>query len=314
MRGSYPIGEQPILLLGAAGQLGTELARAFHHQNLHAFDRQAADLADPESLRALVRNIRPALILNAAAYTAVDRAETDPAIADIVNHQSPEVLAEEAERTGALLIHYSTDYVFDGGKSEPWIETDFAAPLNVYGATKLAGEQAIAKSCQRHLILRTSWVYGPHGSNFLRTMLRLGLERSVLKVVNDQWGAPTSSAELANATRFIVDKLKVAALPEQGEDALPEQWAGVYHLTCAGKTTWCAFAEAIFAAAAERGSYSRPQVCGIPAELYPTAARRPLNSVLSNQKVCTVFGVQMPHWTHAFEAVVRELEKSGFQL
>jgi dTDP-4-dehydrorhamnose reductase len=310
----YSNGERPVLLLGATGQLGTELARAFRGPNLQALDRHAADFAHPESLRDLVRAVRPALILNAVAYTAVDRAESEPAMADIVNHQSPRVLAEEAERLGSLVIHYSTDYVFDGKKSEPWIETDPAGPLNVYGATKLAGEQAVAKACQHHLILRTSWVYGPHGSNFLRTMLRLGLERPVLKVVNDQWGAPTSSVALADATRAIVDKLNEAALPEQDEDASPEHWAGIYHLTCAGKTTWCAFAEAIFGAAAERGFYSRPQVCGISAELYPTAARRPLNSMLSNQKVHRSFGVQMPHWEMALETVFRELEQNGLPL
>ncbi len=307
MRGFYSSGDQTLLLLGATGQLGTALTRAFDDQNLRALDRQAANFAHPESLRNLVRDMQPALIVNAAAYTAVDRAESEPAMADLVNHESPKVLAEEAERAGALLVHYSTDYVFDGQKSEPWSETDLPAPLNVYGATKLAGEQAIARSCQRHIILRTSWIYGPDGSNFLRTMLRLGLERPVLKVVNDQWGAPTSSAALAHATRAIVDKLNVAARA-QGEDALPERWAGVYHLSCAGKTTWCTFAEAIFDAAAERGFCSRPQVCGIPAELYPAAARRPLNSVLGNQKVHDTFGVQMPHWEKALEAVFRELE------
>jgi dTDP-4-dehydrorhamnose reductase len=314
MHGFYSIGEQPVLLLGATGQLGAELARAFHDRNLQALDRQMADFAHPESLRGVVRNMRPALIVNAAAYTAVDRAESEPAMADIVNHQSPRVLAEEAERAGALLIHYSTDYVFDGKKSEPWVETDLPAPLNVYGATKLAGEQAIAKSCRHYLILRTSWVYGPHGSNFLRTMLRLGLERPVLKVVNDQWGAPTSSAALANATRSIVDRLDVTARSRQGEDVLPGQWAGVYHVTCAGKTNWCAFAEAIFDAAAKVGFFSRPQVCGIPGVAYPTAARRPLNSVLSNQKVLDTFGVQMPHWERDLEAVFEELAQTVLPL
>jgi len=235
-------------------------------------------------------------------------------MADLVNHQAPKILAEESERLGALFLHYSTDYVFNGTKSGPWLETDHPAPLNVYGTSKLAGEQAIANSCQRHLILRTSWVYGHHGANFLRTMLRLGRERPVLKVVNDQWGAPTSSAALADATWSIVDKLDAAGRLDPSEHSLAAQWAGIYHVTCTGKTTWCAFARAILDAAAERGYQPRPQVDGIPTELYPTPARRPLNSVLSNQKLYEVFGVHLPLWEAALTAVFEEFEQQDLPL
>ncbi len=266
---------------------------------LLALDRRDADLSKPESLRAVLRAARPNLILNAAAYTAVDRAESEPELADLVNHQAPRVLAEEAHRLGALLIHYSTDYVFDGTKSGPWLEDDSPSPLSTYGAGKLKGEQAIAASCENYLILRTSWVYANHGNNFLRTMLRLGAERSVLRVVNDQWGAPTSAAALADATRAMADRM----------DEAPAQRAGIYHATCSGKTTWCGFAEAIFEAQAEAQSRTGvgkvlPRVEGIAGADYPTPALRPKNSVLDNSKLRTRFNVQLPAWEDALLEVM----------
>jgi dTDP-4-dehydrorhamnose reductase len=288
-----------VLLLGASGQLGTELARAFRDADIVAPGRRDADFAHPESLRSIVREAQPGLILNAAAYTAVDKAESEPQLADAVNHRGPRVLAEEADRAGALLLHYSTDYVFDGSKREPWVETDATAPLNVYGATKAAGEQAIAAACRHHVILRTSWLYAAHGHNFLRTMLRLGAERSVLRVVNDQWGAPTSASALADATRALVDRI------EQGAAAGAEAWAGVYHATCGGSTTWHGFAEAIFASANLRDPGAAwAKLEGISCEQYPTPARRPRNSVLANEKLRQRFGMQLPEWKNALRGVL----------
>ncbi len=293
-----------VLLLGATGQVGAELARRFSDTALQPLTRAAADLAQPERLRAVVRQARPQVILNAAAYTAVDRAETEPDLADRINHLAPKVLAEEADRAGSLLVHYSTDYVFDGSKSEPWTETDPPAPLNVYGASKLAGERAIASACQRYLILRTSWVYGPRGHNFLQTMLRLGRERSELRVVNDQWGAPTTAAALAEATRAAVDRIL-----EEHPDA-PESWAGIYHATCGGQTSWCGFAQAIFAQAAQREprAWPRawPRVQGIATRDYPTPAMRPRNSVLSNEKLARRFGVRLPAWEHGLHVCFQQ--------
>ncbi len=282
-----------VLLLGANGQVGWELARLFAGDDLLALDRAGADLARPESLRQVVRDAKPELILNAAAYTAVDRAESEPDLADRVNHLAPGVLAEEAERLGALLVHYSTDYVFDGTKREPYVETDEPNPLNVYGATKLAGERAIARACARHLILRTSWVYSHRGHNFLLTMLRLGREREVIRVVDDQWGAPTSAAALAEATQAVVHRVLA------GE--APKGWPGVYHCTCAGETTWAGFARAIFAADCDRNSHPMARVAAISTIEYPTPAQRPHRSTLSTQKLSENFRAAPPEWNIALQ-------------
>ncbi len=276
-----------VLLLGASGQVGGELARHFSDMDLLIPDRAAADLSRPESLRLLVRQARPDVILNAAAYTAVDRAESEPELADSINHLAPAVLAEEAERTGALLLHYSTDYVFDGSKIAPWLETDMPAPLSVYGASKLAGERAIAERCRRFIILRTSWVYGENGHNFLKTMLQLGQKRPLLRVVDDQRGAPTTACAIAAATREIVSCLQADAAGN---------WSGIYHATCAGETTWYGFAKAIFAQASKSDNRIWPTVEPIATEQFPTPAKRPKNSVLSNGKLYRQFGVQLPAW------------------
>lgn len=291
-----------ILILGAAGQVGRELQRSFAGAGpLICPGMDEADLARPDELRAFMRSIRPDVILNAAAYTAVDRAETERDVAYAVNAHAPRVLAEEAARGDALLVHYSTDYVFDGAKQEPWTEDDEPGPLSVYGASKLAGEEAIREAGCRSLIFRTSWVYGPHGQNFLLTMLRLGAERDQLKVVNDQTGAPTTSIELANATRTIVD----GAL--SGRYGPAEEWAGLYHMTCGGSTTWYGFAREIFARGGELLAKAAPEVVPIESADYPTAARRPANSILSNEKLRMRFGVALKEWDAALDEALAEL-------
>lgn len=295
-------GAPRVLILGGAGQVGRELERSFAGiGELITVDRKAADLGVPEQLRELVRGVAPDVILNAAAYTAVDRAETERELAFAVNAAAPAVLAEEARRQNALLVHYSTDYVFDGSKTGPWVEVDAPHPLSVYGASKLAGEQAIAEAGGRFLIFRTSWVYGPHGHNFLLTMLRLGRERDELRVVDDQYGAPTSSAAIADATRTAVNKVL------GGELGAPGEWAGRYHMTCAGSTTWCKFARTIFERGADLLDGHRPRVAAIATAEYPTAAKRPRNSVLSNEELEARFGVRLGSWETALEAVLGEL-------
>ena len=291
-----------ILILGASGQLGKELQRSFAGLGeIVACDRSSIDLSRPEQIRDQIRAMAPSVILNAAAYTAVDRAESEPELAMAVNAKAPEILAEEAARLGAVLVHYSTDYVFDGSKQSSWLESDTTNPLNVYGAGKLAGEKAIARVGGRYLIFRTSWVYGPHGKNFLFTMLRLGRERDRLNVVDDQVGAPTTSIELANATRTIVEGIHV------GRFGSTESWSGIYHMTCGGGVSWCGFARAIFERARPILNAKVPELHPIPASAYPTPARRPQNSVLSNEKLFTHFGVRLAPWEAALDGVIAQL-------
>jgi dTDP-4-dehydrorhamnose reductase len=292
-----------ILIVGKAGQLGRELERVFaEFGTIVAAGRDSVDLADAEQTRTLVRSVAPDVILNAAAYTAVDRAEFEHDLALAINAQAPRTLAEEARRRNALLVHYSTDYVFDGKKSKPWIETDTPCPLNVYGASKLAGEQAIQEVGGKFLIFRTSWVYGPHGKNFLLTMLRLAKERDSLAIVSDQIGAPTTSIELARATQAIV----AGALA--GSFGVPHDWSGLYHMTCGGSISWFGFAEAIFARATELLGTRAPQLTPIATKDYPTDATRPLNSVLSNAKLRARFGVHLAPWESALEEVLQILK------
>jgi dTDP-4-dehydrorhamnose reductase len=291
-----------ILIVGGTGQLGLELQHSFAGTNpMVAVDREVVDLRVPDQIRSIVRSVKPDIILNSAAYTAVDRAESEPEIAAAINTRAPRILAEEALQAGALLVHYSTDYVFDGSKEEPWTETDAPHPLNAYGAGKLGGEEAIRQAGGRYLIFRTSWVYGPHGKNFLLTMLRLGRERDRLTVVDDQFGAPTSSIELARATRTIVDGVLA------GQFGSVNEWAGLYHMTCSGSTSWYGFAEAIFA----RKEGQRPVLNPIPSSQYPTPAKRPGNSVLSNAKLTAKFGIELPSWETALDRVMAKLARTS---
>lgn len=299
--------EQPsILIVGAAGQVGVELQRSFAgFGSMVAVDLETVDLADEDQTRALVRRVQPNLIINAAAYTAVDRAESQQDLAMAINATAPRVLAEEALHLNALFVHYSTDYVFNGQKEQPWVESDEPDPLNVYGASKLAGEQAVQQTGGRFLIFRTSWVYGPHGNNFLLTMLRLGRERDRLSIVDDQFGSPTTSIELANATRTICEGVL------GGKFGSSADWAGLYHLTCADSTSWFGFAQAIFARAEKLLQAKPPELTPLATKDYPTPARRPRNSVLSNQKLADRFGVRLAPWQTALDNVFQALGDAG---
>jgi dTDP-4-dehydrorhamnose reductase len=273
-----------ILLAGCAGQLGRELKRSLACLGeVIACDRRQLDLAQADSLRAMVRAMGPTVIINAAAYTAVDKAEAEPAAADAINALAPGILAEEAKRTGALLIHYSTDYVFDGTKATAYTEDDTPAPLSAYGRSKLAGERAIVAAGARHLIFRTSWVFGLHGANFMKTMLRLGKERDELRVVGDQVGAPTWTRHLADVAALTLARKEI-----------PD---GLYHLAAAGETSWHGYAEAIFAEAQRSGLMEKsPVVHRIASADYPLPAPRPANSRLDCTKFRRDFNLALPDW------------------
>nr|WP_276535290.1 dTDP-4-dehydrorhamnose reductase [Burkholderia multivorans] len=281
------------MLTGINGQVGFELQRTLQGLgNVVALDRSRLDLSRLDQVRDVVRDLKPDLIVNPAAYTAVDQAETDVAMATRLNAEAPAVLAEEAKRIGAALIHYSTDYVFSGTKAGPYVEDDAVDPQNVYGRTKLDGERAIAASGCAHLIFRTSWVYGTRGKNFLLTMLRLGAERDELKVVADQIGAPTWSNTIATLTAHVVAQATCAPVRDEWWHA----HSGIYHLCAAGSTSWHGFAEAIFRLA---DLPKKPTVMPIPASAYPTPAKRPANSQMSNAKLAKHFGLHAPHWEAA---------------
>lgn len=293
----------PILLTGVNGQVGHELQQTLSSLGqVFAMDRSSLDLADADAIRRLVQEVKPAIIVNPAAYTAVDLAESEPDKVHAINAVAPGLLAEAAARYGALFVHYSTDYVFDGSKRSPYTETDGTHPLGVYGSSKLAGEEAIRAVGAAHLILRTSWVYGPRGRNFLRTVIRLAQERDELKIVADQLGAPTSSRAIANATAVMLDNWH-------------EEKSGTYHLSCAGETSWYGFAQAILrfyeAQRAAQGwpplKVSADRVQPITTAEYPTPARRPTYSVLNNAKMQLAFHFSMPLWSEALSAVMRDL-------
>jgi dTDP-4-dehydrorhamnose reductase len=264
-----------VLLTGRSGQVGFELGKILTGEVL-ATDRRALDLSYPDLVRRMVREARPGVIVNAAAYTAVDQAESEQDLAMEVNGEAPGVLAEEAKRLGALLVHYSTDYVFDGEKRDPYVEVDATNPLSVYGRTKLEGERRIIESGCRHLILRTSWVYGPRGRNFFLTMRKAAAEGKDLKVVNDQFGAPTSSLAIARATAQCLEK----------------NLEGLFHMSAAGRTSWHGFAEAILGRT----------VKAIGSAEYAAKARRPRNSLLDNAKLRKA-GVALPDWQAQLEEV-----------
>jgi dTDP-4-dehydrorhamnose reductase len=285
-----------VLVTGAGGQVGEAVSRLLKARaQVAAHDHAGLDLEKPDDIRYCVREMRPDVIVNAAAYTAVDRAETDEPRANAVNAIAPGILGEEAKRAGALLVHYSTDYVFDGELERPYLETDATRPLSAYGRTKLEGERAVAASACRHLILRTSWVYAPRGKNFMLTMLRLAADRDMLRVVNDQHGAPTSSEQIARATVALLD-------------AEPDR-SGIYHATASGSTTWFGFAGAIFAARrrALGESFRIPELVPITTADYPTPAQRPRNSVLSNAKLENVFGVSLGAWREGLDEAIAAL-------
>jgi dTDP-4-dehydrorhamnose reductase len=287
-----------VLVTGAGGQVGEAVARLLaDHAKVTAHDHGSLDLEKPDDIRYCVREARPDVIVNAAAYTAVDRAETDEDRARAVNATAPGILGEEAKRAGALLVHYSTDYVFDGELDRPYLETDAPRPLSVYGRTKLEGEKAVAASGCRHLILRTSWVYAPRGKNFMLTMLRFAAERDSLRIVDDQRGAPTSSEQLARAT--------IALLDAESDQSV----SGVYHATASGETTWFGFARAIFEARRRMlgDAFRIPTLVPIATADYPTPARRPKNSLLSNAKLENVFGVRLGDWRDGLEEAIGAL-------
>jgi dTDP-4-dehydrorhamnose reductase len=266
-------------------------------------DYPEVDFSKPDSIRETVRAAAPAVIVNAAAYTAVDKAESEPELAMAINGIAPGVLAEEARRMGSILVHYSTDYVFDGSKQGPYVETDAPNPLNVYGRTKLAGDEAILAVGGEALILRTSWVYGARGSNFLLTMLRLAREKAELRIVDDQIGSPTSSECIAQATADIL-----AQVTRPGGGGL-EGRSGIYNLTCAGATTWFGFAKEFLRERA--GSSGRPAAKLVPITTseFPRPATRPANSRLSCRRVEGIFGVVMPDWKDALSLVLEALNE-----
>jgi dTDP-4-dehydrorhamnose reductase len=299
-----------ILLLGKGGQVGWELQRALAPLGqVHAFDwgspgpaeapHLRADFSQPELVAELVRHLKPDVIVNAAAHTAVDKAESEPELARALNATTPARIAEEAARLGALLVHYSTDYVFDGSGEQARDETATTAPLSVYGQTKLEAEQAIAASGCRHLIFRTSWVYAARGGNFARTMLRLAAERDQLKVIADQVGAPTGADLLADVTAHAIRT--VSRQPEL---------CGLYHLVAAGETSWHQYASFVIEWARAQGQPIKAApdaILPIPTSEYPTPARRPLNSRLATHKLQQAFGLTLPHWQQGVERMLIEV-------
>jgi dTDP-4-dehydrorhamnose reductase len=294
-----------ILVLGSTGQVGGELTRALASLGrVVAPSRADADLSSPASLREILRGLRPALVVNAAAYTAVDEAESEPGLAYRINAEAPAILCEEARSVGAALVHYSTDYVFDGTKTDAYVESDAPAPLNVYGASKLAGEQAVTSGGVPYLVLRLSWVYAARGHNFLLTMLRLAGQRKPLRIVNDQFGAPTPAPDVARATADIL-----ARCLESGDasfaDAI-QPVTGTYHLSCAGRTMWYEFARTIFADC-ELTVDATP----VSTAEYPAPAKRPRNSMLSNEKLHRTFGVLLPDWQAGLRSVLAQLNAPG---
>lgn len=292
-----------ILLLGKNGQVGWELQRSLAPLgelialDRHAVDGLCGDLSDLDTLRATIRMLKPDVIVNAAAYTAVDKAESEVELADRVNGHASQVMADEAAFLDAWLIHYSTDYVFSGEGSTPWRETDAVAPVNHYGASKLAGEQAITRSGCKHLIFRTSWVYGSRGNNFAKTMLRLAKDRETLSVIADQVGAPTGADLIADVTAIAIRE--VLRRPEL---------AGVYHLAASGEVSWHGYASHVIAFARDNGEQlAVTAINPIDTTAYPTPARRPLNSRLNTRKLRDNFSLHLPDWQSGVARMLREV-------
>lgn len=289
-----------IVIIGAAGQVGRELSATRWPDGLpvHPFDRRMLDVSKPSSIAAALDRLKPDFVINASAYTAVDKAESESALAYAINRDGPAYLAEACRRLGATLVHISTDYVFDGTKDSAYDEADPVAPLGVYGASKEAGEAAIRAALPHHVILRTAWVFGAHGGNFVKTMLRLGAERPELRVVADQRGCPTPAASIAAAIGAIVARLYRAS------DA--SRLHGTYHFAGAEPTSWHGFAEAIFEIG-ERHGQRRPRVHAIGTSEFPTPARRPANSVLSTTRISEAFGVPAADWRGELDILVGRL-------
>ena len=293
-----------ILLLGKNGQVGWELQRSLAllgQVTALDFDssEHCGDFSQPDKVADTVRALRPQVIVNAAAHTGVDKAESEPDLAQLLNATTPGVLAQEAAKTGALLVHYSTDYVFDGSGSRPWTESDAPAPLSVYGRTKWEGEQLIQQSGAQHLILRTSWVYAARGGNFAKTMLRLAQERERLTVIDDQWGAPTGADLLADVTAHAIRHLQ----------ARPQD-AGLYHVAAGGETNWNLYAKHVLAQAQQAQpaiKIKAIEVAPVPTSDFPTAAVRPYNSRLDTRKLQTTFGLSLPPWQQGVARMVAEI-------
>jgi|HubBroStandDraft_1064217.scaffolds.fasta_scaffold07755_3 dTDP-4-dehydrorhamnose reductase len=302
-----------ILLTGKSGQLGDDLQHILPGLgDLVATDRRQLDLSRPNEIRKLIRDVHPSLIVNAAAYTAVDQAEKDEPLARAINSEAPAIMAEEAKKIGAAIVHYSTDYVFDGGKNCPYDENDPPNPVSAYGRTKLAGEQAVRELGVNHLIFRTAWVYSTRGKNFLLTILRLATQREELRIVADQVGAPTWSREIAGATVKALQQI----CGRNDRTATWSEWSGTYHMTAGGESTWCEFTQAILQEAAQSPHSAAwiqaatngkelitRRVIPITTAEYPTPARRPAYSVLSNSKLNRVFGIQSPDWRQQLNEV-----------
>jgi dTDP-4-dehydrorhamnose reductase len=295
--------EKPIFVAGKNGQLARclEDLAALQNRPVVAVGRPELDLENGNGIDSAIAAIKPSAIINAAAYTAVDKAETEPERAFAINCNGAALLANAAARHGIPFIQISTDYVFDGSNRLPYREDDIPAPLNTYGSSKLASESAVMKACPSAVVIRTSWVYSPHGNNFVRTMLRLSETQPVVRVVDDQFGSPSSAADLASAVLMIVDRLRTA----DGCDV-----AGIYHLAGEGETTWHGFAAAIFASLTRRGRRV-PELQGLTTAQYPTPARRPQNSCLDSSKANRIFGVQLPSWRSSLEVCLDQLVVPG---
>ena len=288
-----------VLIIGQSGQVSTYLQKELTgHYQLVVAGRDQIDLLKPEQIKSVLTDIKPTVIINPAAYTAVDLAETEIEQADLINHLAVAEIADYCATTQTPLIHFSTDYVFDGNASQAYTETDGANPNGVYGQTKFDGEQAILKSGAPAIILRTSWVYSNQGKNFYKTMLALSESRDELNVVADQIGSPTSAQSIAVATRELVD-----IVLQQG--GIKSEQIGVFHFSCSGETSWCDFAKAIF----EKHQIDSMTVLGITTEEYPTPAKRPAYSVLNNDKLKSVFGVSLPNWKTALDVCVAETQQ-----
>lgn len=304
-----------ILLVGYVGQVGWELQRTLATlATVVAIDRPNIELSDPDSIRRVVRANEPQIIINAAAYTAVDKAEEEPDLARQINAVAPAVMAEEAKRLNAAFITYSTDYVFDGRKSGSYTELDNPCPLSEYGRTKAEGDNSVQSMGGSYLIFRTSWVYGSRGKNFLLTMVKLLQERESLRIVGDQIGAPTWSRSLAEATSQVIAQ-RISQVPRSSQRNYLDAFSdvkGIYNMTSRGSTSWYGFAETISQELASRGKTRLAHLNKIRSEDYLTPARRPLNSVLDNQKLFATFGIRLPEWKHAAGLVMEDVIGSSF--